>query len=74
MLQLIAQWCADHQFKCNSTGQCIPFAWKCDGNKDCSDGSDEGKALCCKFCCLPKTLVIVNPLCLLFIIRASWVS
>ncbi|GAB6028318.1 hypothetical protein CHUAL_002491 [Chamberlinius hualienensis] len=40
------QWCAEHQFKCASTGQCIPFAWRCDGNKDCSDGSDEDAKLC----------------------------
>ena len=32
--------CNDWTFKCNN-GQCIPYWWKCDGSKDCSDESDE---------------------------------
>ncbi|XP_065643825.1 sortilin-related receptor isoform X5 [Hydra vulgaris] len=37
--------CADNQFKCKN-GNCIPIGWKCDKDNDCSDGSDEDKAIC----------------------------
>ncbi|XP_043946618.1 CD320 antigen isoform X1 [Protopterus annectens] len=33
--------CHAAQFLCN-TGICIPLIWKCDGDEDCTDGSDEG--------------------------------
>ena len=32
--------CSEWTFRCNN-GQCIPYWWKCDGSKDCSDNSDE---------------------------------
>lgn len=32
--------CEDNQFRCND-GLCIPASWQCDGDKDCSDDSDE---------------------------------
>ena len=32
--------CNEWMFKC-SNEQCIPFWWKCDGVRDCSDGTDE---------------------------------
>jgi hypothetical protein len=32
--------CNEWTFKCTN-GQCIPYWWKCDGSKDCSDQSDE---------------------------------
>lgn len=35
------------QFTCAS-GQCIPKTWKCDGEPDCVDGSDEDPAFCRK--------------------------
>jgi low density lipoprotein-related protein 2 len=41
--------CSEHEFKCKSNGRCVLGAWKCDGDKDCSDGSDEDEAICRKF-------------------------
>lgn len=32
--------CGDRQFKCGD-GQCINVTWRCDGDNDCDDGSDE---------------------------------
>lgn len=33
--------CDSSYFKCNVTGLCIPGRWKCDGEIDCNDLSDE---------------------------------
>lgn len=34
--------CNTDEFTCRKTkGECIPLTWMCDGNPDCSDGSDE---------------------------------
>lgn len=32
--------CEADQFRCND-GLCIPASWQCDGDKDCSDYTDE---------------------------------
>ncbi|CAN7943973.1 unnamed protein product, partial [Ixodes pacificus] len=42
--------CKLDQFRCIDNGECIPAKWKCDGNEDCTDGSDESK---CKKICEP---------------------
>lgn len=40
--------CSSEDFTCRSNnGECIPLAWMCDQNKDCSDGSDESS--CSKY-------------------------
>uniref|UniRef100_A0A8C3B7D1 EGF-like domain-containing protein n=1 Tax=Cairina moschata TaxID=8855 RepID=A0A8C3B7D1_CAIMO len=39
--------CEESQFPC-SNGRCIPLLWKCDGDEDCLDGSDESA------CCVPN--------------------
>lgn len=33
--------CTSNQFACKTSGQCISSTLKCDGAKDCKDGSDE---------------------------------
>ncbi|KAK0153877.1 SCO-spondin [Merluccius polli] len=33
--------CRSYEFGCVSVGQCVPQAWRCDGETDCMDGSDE---------------------------------
>lgn len=33
--------CRVYEFSCATAGQCVPQAWRCDGETDCRDGSDE---------------------------------
>lgn len=34
--------CGPEQFICNSlSAECMPLIWRCDGQTDCHDGSDE---------------------------------
>ncbi|XP_032765816.1 CD320 antigen isoform X2 [Rattus rattus] len=33
--------CPTDTFKCLTSGYCVPLSWRCDGDRDCSDGSDE---------------------------------
>lgn len=40
--------CADSDFTCGN-GHCIPERWKCDGEEECPDGSDESETMCSEF-------------------------
>lgn len=40
--------CGVDEFRCKDSGRCIPARWKCDGEDDCGDGSDEPKEECGK--------------------------
>ncbi|CAK6975811.1 SCO-spondin isoform X5 [Scomber scombrus] len=33
--------CRSYEYECATGGQCVPQAWRCDGETDCMDGSDE---------------------------------
>ncbi|XP_030029447.1 very low-density lipoprotein receptor isoform X7 [Manduca sexta] len=37
--------CTSSEFRCK-TGRCIPLSWRCDNEKDCTDGSDEEPGTC----------------------------
>merc|ERR1712038_321727 len=42
--------CARGEFKCATKDLCIPESYKCDGDNDCGDGSDEDPGRCEIFC------------------------
>lgn len=33
--------CKFDELRCQSSGQCIPILWKCDGKGDCRNNEDE---------------------------------
>ncbi|XP_073976140.1 low-density lipoprotein receptor-related protein megalin isoform X3 [Rhodnius prolixus] len=55
--------CTDGQHRCGGhDDRCIPWFWKCDGEKDCRDGSDEPPE-CPKRTCRPGTFQCDNGNC-----------
>lgn len=49
ILRFAAQMtCGVDEFRCKDSGRCIPALWKCDGESDCGDDSDEPKEECGK--------------------------
>ena len=55
------------EFSCGSNRYCLPLAWKCDGESDCIDGSDE--ANCSSNACESWQFQCANKRC----IMKSWV-
>uniref|UniRef100_A0A674NKW8 Low density lipoprotein receptor-related protein 8, apolipoprotein e receptor n=1 Tax=Takifugu rubripes TaxID=31033 RepID=A0A674NKW8_TAKRU len=45
--------CATTDFTCKN-GQCVPARWRCDGEPECADGSDEADAICSRQTCPPE--------------------
>lgn len=45
--------CFVNEFRCPTSGRCIPYSWLCDSEKDCPDGSDEGEKASCDV--MPKS-------------------
>ncbi|XP_070563499.1 low-density lipoprotein receptor-related protein 4-like isoform X2 [Ptychodera flava] len=51
-LEVTSVRCPNDNFRC-SNQQCIPQRWICDGDRDCSDGSDEQPEICPGRSCAP---------------------
>lgn len=46
----LGKTCGPQHFQCNNN-RCIDLKWKCDGDNDCGDSSDE--IGCCKYYSVP---------------------
>lgn len=60
--------CPDSEFRCNSTGRCVPWAWVCDKEDDCKDGTDESVDQDCPHPtdrCGPEGFMCANKKCIL---------
>ena len=57
--------CAPNQFRCHNK-RCIPYVWRCDGDSDCGDDSDEQN---CQqgSCATPGDLILSQSNCMLLI-------
>ncbi|XP_077997838.1 low-density lipoprotein receptor-related protein 2-like [Glandiceps talaboti] len=60
--------CSSYQYRCADNNKCIPLLWKCDGEADCHDGSDE-PASCPLRICNPGWFQCDNLNCT----RADWI-
>ncbi|GAB0191315.1 low-density lipoprotein receptor-related protein 1B [Grus japonensis] len=48
--EVLSQLCKAEQFQCNNK-RCIQDRWRCDGDDDCLDGSDEHSEICFNHSC-----------------------
>ena len=60
-----AEVCGDGEY-CNTSVECINSQWKCDGEDDCRDGSDEDPAMCRTWVCEPNRFRCDNDKCVLW--------
>uniref|UniRef100_A0A3P8N989 EGF-like domain-containing protein n=1 Tax=Astatotilapia calliptera TaxID=8154 RepID=A0A3P8N989_ASTCA len=49
LLYTAKKTCAATDFTCKN-GQCLPARWRCDGEVECADGSDEADSICRQTC------------------------
>jgi len=59
--------CAQDLFQC-ANGRCIRERWRCDGDRDCEDGSDESATACQAITCSPGSFTCGTNRC----IPLSW--